>query len=174
MCIYIYIVCTCICICICMYCRYIYILSCPQHVYFTRIFPYIPLSVFVYDIHVSYLHWNHRLSMSIIQLCCQDLSSHTTHRYGAGLGRSWREMAWIKGRIHGSLRGWDLTTWKRVGFFINNGDQPTNIWLWLDCITLILIYGWVPTKSGELLRSLWYLIWIEPIKNRIFAAKIRM
>ena len=102
------------------------------------------------------------------------VQSYHTHRYGAGLGRSWREMAWIKGRIHGSLRGWDLTTWKRVGFFINNGDQPTKIWLWLDCITLILIYGWVPTKSGELLRSLWYLIWIEPIKNRIFAAKIRM
>ena len=123
---YIYIVCTCICICICMYCRYIYILSCPQHVYFTRIFPYIPLSVFVDDIHVSYLHWNHRLSMSIIQLCCQDLSSHTTHRYGAGLGRSWREMAWIKGRIHGSLRGWDLTTWKGGWIFFYQQRGSTN------------------------------------------------
>ena len=70
-----------------------------------------------------------------------------------------RENSWKSARLGSNhlKRGLD--------FFINNGDQPTKRWLWLDCITLILIYGWVPTKSGELLRSLWYLIWIEPIKK---------
>ena len=68
-----------------IYIMYVYVYKhiCPQHVYFTRI-----SLIHVCRQHpCPYLHWNHRLSISIIHqlLGWQDLSSHTTHRYGAGL-----------------------------------------------------------------------------------------
>jgi hypothetical protein len=138
---YIYIVCTCICICICMYCRYIYIIMSSTCLFYTDIPLYSLICVcrrhpcFIFTLKSSAIHVHYPTMLpGPVQSYHTPIWCGTWEKLERN-GVDKRENSWKSARLGSNhlKRGLD--------FFINNGDQPTKIWLWLDCITLILIYG---------------------------------